>query len=150
MIFSKSDSKPAYQEISDEDIPVPKYRKRTSIFQYSSIALLTLAWVITLVFYWQLSLSIRPTPTPLPSEVFTRVKTVFQPDLRYVGPGSEANHHWNLLVAGTYKVAYIKASSDSVSSQGTTHFGLKNPRNGAFREASLHRTIILTKATLQK
>lgn len=105
MIFSKSDPKPAYQEISDnDDLPVPKYRRRTGVFQYSCIVFLTFAWAITLGFYWQLSLSIRPPPTPLPSEVFTRVKTVFQRNQSYVGPGSEANHHWNLLVAGTYKL----------------------------------------------
>lgn len=152
MIFSKSDSKPTYQEISDnEDLPVPKYRQRTNIFQYSCIAFLTLAWVITLGLYWQLNLSIRPVPTPIPDEVFNRVKVVFQPDLHYVGPGREAGHYWDRLVAGTYKLHILHISLLTwCFSQATTHSGLKSPRNGAFREASLHRTIILTWATLRK
>lgn len=147
MIFSTSDSKPAYQEISDnEDVPAPKYRRHVSLWQYCSIAFLAFAWMITLGLYLQLSIATRPRPTPIPREVFTRVKTIFQPDSRYIGPSIETNHNWDHLVAGTLQVTYIQRLlfSDFMFSQGTTHFGSRTPRNGAFQEASSHRSIILT------
>lgn len=105
MFFSTtSKSKPVYQEIADdEDFPVPKYRRHVSILQYCCILFLASGWVITLVFYWHLSNSTKTPYTPIPREVFTRVKKVFQPDERYVGPSAETRHHWDDLVAGTYQ-----------------------------------------------
>lgn len=124
MIFSKasatmfpkasSESKPSYQEIEDNepDLRIPKYgRQPIGIFQYFCIAFLAFGWVLTLGFYVHQSNS-RPTTsnsglplqlTPIPHEVFNRVKTIFGPDSRYIGPSTETNHNWDNLVAGMYK-----------------------------------------------
>lgn len=114
MIFSKAstESKPTYQEIEDNepDLRAPKYhRQPIGIFQYFCIVFLALGWALTLGFYVRQSNS-RPATgnsglprqfTPIPHEVFNRVKTVFGPDSRYIGPSTETNHNWDNLVAGT-------------------------------------------------
>lgn len=56
--------------------------------------------------------------TPLPAEVFQRVKKTFQPDQRFVG-GSNATHHaWDGLVAG-HDALYIQNPDEYGLPKGT-------------------------------
>ncbi|KAI1194378.1 hypothetical protein F5X97DRAFT_327645 [Nemania serpens] len=57
-------------------------------------------------------------PHPFPTEIFTRVKKVFEPDSRYIGPSNQTHQNWDHLVAG-HDALYIENPEKYGLMQGT-------------------------------
>lgn len=99
-----------YEKVSEEeDICLDDHERpptnKSSKRLYAIICVLALGWTLTLTY----SYLNRPedngplhvyTRTPIPKEVFSPVKKVFDVDPRYVGDGVEINYAWDKLVAG--------------------------------------------------
>ena len=81
--------------------PSSRGRRWKTWLYHIAMALLALGWLIPLLRSdSQVEIYGKPDQSPLPPEVFGRVKKTFYPDERYVGPSNETHHHWDHLVAG--------------------------------------------------
>lgn len=101
---------------SPEDTPsemLPKAKsRRFPTIQTFLIIFLSMGWIATL-----LSIYIREpqhngtlrvySQSPIPKEVFTPVKRIFEPEERFVGDGINVTQSWDTLVAGKYKSAQL-------------------------------------------
>ncbi|KAL1627243.1 hypothetical protein SLS56_006482 [Neofusicoccum ribis] len=110
MLNTAINPKHEYQQVAlDEEAAKEGSRiiqtRKTSIWQYVCIAVLALGWASTVAYGYHTrprangSLHVY-TNTPIPKEVFSPVKRVFEPDQRYIGDGPDVNGHWDRLVAG--------------------------------------------------
>ena len=99
-----------YEKVSEEedigldDLERPPTNKSSKRL-YAIICALALGWTLTTAYsYLNRPADNGPlhvyTRTPIPKEVFSPVKKVFDVDPRYVGDGVEINHAWDKLVAG--------------------------------------------------
>jgi hypothetical protein len=99
-----------YEKVSEEeDIGLDDHERpptnKSSKRLYAIICALALGWTLTIAYsYLNHPADNGPlhvyTRTPIPKEVFSPVKKVFDVDPRYVGDGVEINHAWDKLVAG--------------------------------------------------
>ena len=111
--------KHTYEKVSeDEEIGIDDYARpqtKTSNRRfYAVICALALGWTVTVVYgYLHRPADNGPlhvyTRTPIPKEVFSPVKRVFDVDPRYVGDGMEVNHAWDKLVAGEILLTLSKS-----------------------------------------
>ncbi|KAG8408981.1 hypothetical protein J3458_019988 [Metarhizium acridum] len=88
-----------------EDIYVPPQRSCNfrMILYYGILALLASGWFVAVNLYHHPRVIDIPglsSPHPFPPEVFSRVKRVFLPDERYIGPSNQTHQNWDHLVAG--------------------------------------------------
>ena len=77
-----------------------------------TITVVALGWIIPL--YRQQTprkLYGVPENSPFPPEVFQRVKKVFYPDERYIGPSNDTHRNWDHLVAA-HDALYIENPAD--------------------------------------
>lgn len=94
-----------YLDKESEDLYIPKRRSALRRVLYYSLVLLFAGggWLLALDFYRRPRFVNYPglsSPHPFPPEVFTRVKRVFEPDSRYIGPSNQTHQNWDHLVAG--------------------------------------------------
>lgn len=83
---------------------IAKERRNNRILLIA-VSFLCLGWLTTVAFWYKTApRSNGPlhvyTNTPIPKEVFTPVKKVFQPDERYIGGTPDVEREWDKLVAG--------------------------------------------------
>jgi hypothetical protein len=94
---------------SSEDAPsemLPKVKSRPyPTIQTSIIIFLSMGWIATLLYIYvhepQYNGTLRVySQSPIPKEVFTPVKRIFEPEERFVGDGINVTRNWDTLVAG--------------------------------------------------
>ncbi|KAG8422012.1 hypothetical protein J3459_010771 [Metarhizium acridum] len=95
-----------------EDIYVPPQRSCNfrMILYYGILALLASGWFVAVNLYHHPRVIDIPglsSPHPFPPEVFSRVKRVFLPDERYIGPSNQTHQNWDHLVAA-HDALYIE------------------------------------------
>jgi len=94
-----------------EDLYIPRRHSRVKNFlYYGFILFLSAGWFLSIDLYRRPRHFDYPglqSPHPFPPEVFERVKRVFEPDSRYIGPSNQTHHNWDHLVAG-HDALYIE------------------------------------------
>ncbi|EHK26507.1 uncharacterized protein TRIVIDRAFT_111968 [Trichoderma virens Gv29-8] len=105
MSFSPLKTRPSHDESRDEEDVYTPPRKRNfrKFLGYGLLATLLPGWFVALDIYRHPRVVDLPglsSPHPFPPQIFERVKKIFEPDERYIGPSNQTHHNWDHLVAG--------------------------------------------------
>ncbi|KAI1772538.1 hypothetical protein F4818DRAFT_426282 [Hypoxylon cercidicola] len=115
MSFTSLNNRPSEGESSSEQevIYIPPRRRRyfniRRVLTLGAFSILMPGWFVALDLYRHpevIDIAGLSSPHPFPAQIFERVKKVFEPDERYIGPSNQTHHNWDHLVAGELSAAF--------------------------------------------